>query len=755
MKPMLMMALAEEDSPMEGAAVGWGTGPLLLFTVGEQATALVNTALALGEQWWGAPLPVLRLDVPQASGNGYGSGVSMTAGVRQQLTMLCAALVASGQPSPLSNGNGHGHAIVLRLWLVIDLRAVGNGASPGVGAKQGAQAAQILQMLDVVAWQRLQGTVRPRILLLAHPGDQQRLDECRQQLEVMAPEAYFVLGLTAEEKAAGSWQKAATTAAALFWGAAPLPTAAPARLPKPVRYYAVGAGGYTLPTAGLQQTLALWELLAALRESAAQVTETGRADHGAQSVPELALCTWTRQLLTQGEHLADEIPGPVAVTWGRGRPHWWRKALKPARMVLAQRQVEQAGLRAAQRQARQQWLATQLTAWAGEWQRFQRHRLTNQPSANGEQADVGAYETQLQHLWACVLAQTQQVDEALATLAEVTTQSQAAVQRCSAALDACCADLPTLSLIGIWQWCTQPKQWGHRLWRLGVTLPRRLHELARAVAMCEAAVYQEANAHLVRQLGLAILQDVQLQLAWLPKLRDYLRETIASSEAQLTEALATLPAPWTPLRVAALWQELADQAGRDQAGRVALDRWLQQAAPEEWAAHGPAGVVATLCPAFAERSALIEQWSAADWLAAMFTKTTDKPTDKTTDKGRPWWPHGATSRGARAAQPDAALWAWLDALAAEAQPHWPPHTAGMGWQRQGEATEEGWLLLPASARDESPANGQADAAVDVESLLMRQQREAGVMAWLKAQRHWQRGVSPVPALLAVRQRVIE
>lgn len=286
-------------------------------------------------------------------------------------------------------------------------------------------------------------------------------------------------------------------------------------------------------------------------------------------------------------------------------------------------------------------------------------------------------------------------------------------------------------------------------WTLAVTLPRRLHGLAQAVAACEAAVYQEANLHLVRQLGLAILQDIQVQRAWLPAVRGYLRAAITQAEAQVAEQVATLPAPWTPLLVATLWQELTARAGGNQAGRAALDRWLQPTAAEEWVALGPDGVVAALTAAFGESSAVIEGWSAADWLTAMFPQGSDKSA-AAHQRGR----NGAAPKDTAQTQADAALWAWLDELAAAAQPAWPATNTGVGWGRPTPTIAEGWLLLPAST-GERRADGQSYTAADVESWLVQQQREAGIIAWLQAHTGWQRGDSALPAMVAVQRWGIE
>lgn len=745
MKTMMMTAVGEgQEGAMGGAPVGSGgmATPILVFTVGERAAMAVSAAIEVGQPWWGAPLPMWRLDVPS---QGRHEEVGASAGLRQQLTMLCADVAAAGgyRRGTPTGVPRHRQPAPLPLWLVLDLTETGNGNGGTVGTRRGAQALQVLQLMDVVAWQRLQVAVRPQVLLLVKAGDQRALEECRQRLEVMAPEPYWVIGLTTEEIGAAVSRRAATIAAALLGGnvpAAERPDPFPVR---PIRHFAVGASAYPLPVAQVQQAVALWGALAALRECAMQVAEAvGQRED--ETVQATAMGAEAQCRLAEGATLAATIPGPVAVAWGRGRPRWWRCALAPARTLLAQRQVEQTALRNRQRTMRQQWLATQLTAWSEAWQRFTQTQLTSRQAATKAQADVGAYETILRQLWDEVLAQVQGIDEELATLAEMTTRAQAALQACSAAVDECCRGVPTLSLGGIWQWCTQPGQWGRWWWTLLVRLPRRVHALAGAVAACEAAVYAEANLHLVRQLGLAILQDVQVQRAWLPTLRGHLQAAISVAEAQLAEGLAALPAPWTPDLVAALWQALAAEGKGEQAGRLALDGWLQQTAAEEWSASGAEGMVTMMTAAFAESSQALAQWSAAEWLTAMFPKR-EQP-----EKGQ----RQQERQGRTGAETD--LWPWLDGLAEAAQAQWPADPAGFGWRRQPPAAEEGWLFLPTGQSEEAEASryGQVGVVMDVESRLQRAQQEAGVRAWLKAHPGWQRSEHCMPVILLLRRRAL-
>lgn len=725
MNTMVMMrAAAEENQAFGGLSVAeWGPAPLVIFTAGAGAATVVSAALATGQAWLGATPTVWRLAYPRQDDHCQKGETAATAGLRQQLTLLCAAVAAErGVVTRGRNGNGSTGA-ALPLWLVLDL------ASSGAAMAQGLQ---MLQMMDVVAWQRLQVAVRPQVLLLVKAGDQRALDDCRQRLAVMAPEPYWVVGAAAN-------QQTATIAAALFWGCGPTTVQPAAFPPSPVHHYAVGASAYPLPVAQLQQTVALWGLLAALRDCAMQVAAAaGQADASATPAP--AISIQAQQLLAEGATLTATIPGPVAVAWGRGRPRWWRCALAPARTLLAQRQIEQGALSKAQRKARQQWLTTQLTTWGQAWQRFIQTMLTSGRAEAKVPAAVGAYETTLQRLWDEVLAQAQWIDETLAEHAAATTRTQAALQASSAAVDECCRAVPTLSFVGCWQWWTTPWQWGRWLWTLLVRLPRRVHALARAVAICETALYTEANTQLVRQLALAILQDVQLQRAWLPTLRSHLQAAISVAEAQLTEGLATLPTPWTPDLVAALWQRLAATGQGDQAGRLALDGWLQPGAAEEWAASGPEGMVTTVTAAFAESSQGLAQWSAGEWLTAMFPQP-DQP-------------------GRMGVEAQATLCHWLDGLADGAQPHWPTATTRVGWRRKPDVTEDGWLCLPTGCADGDAASrdGQAGTSLDIEGYLQRAQQEEGVNTWLKSRSGvrcgWQRGDHALPVILLLRRRAL-
>lgn len=775
MNSMLMMTTQAEgyDGAANGAPVcGYGEAmePMLIFTVGERAATLVTAALTQGGTWLGAAPPVWRLDVPLPQGGYFEQTEAVMAGLRQQLSTLCATVAAErGQSVQLHNPGGlNGKGAALSLWVVVDLTGKGKelGRPSGAGGRSGgpAEAAlQLLQMMDVVAWQRLQVAVRPQVLLVAQAGDQRGLDECRQRLEVMAPTPYFVVGVTEDGVGAAGAPQAAESVAALLWGAPALTADSAHFLPVHVRYYAVGAAVWPLPTAALRQVLAFAALCAALRDGQVVLAETVGMKGAA--APVTSICALAQQLLDRSALLAEVVPPPVAVAWGRGRPRWWRKALEPARILLAQRQVEQGALRAAQRAARQQWLATQLSAWEEAWQSFNDARLTSRRGAEQqESAAVGQYVDELWQLWHTMLGRVQRVDEELAELADATTKAQTNLQGWSNAVEDCCRELPTLSLTGLWQWCSAPTHWGSWLWKLTITLPRRLQGLAKAVAACEAAVYREANTHLVRQLGLAILQDVQLQRAWLPKVREEWQALTHRSEAALAQQLAALPAPWTPAQVAALGQMMADVGENRSMGRIALDRLLQRTAAAEWAERAGAAMMEALITVFVEESAALEQWSVAEWLAVMFPEVMRQPGDQHDSRRR----NGMQAHGAVDA-----LWTWLDQLAEEAKPQWPQGPAGrsskvgptsapqgflhFGTERAQRPTakEEGWLILPRQFITAAGVDVAESAPMDVETWLAHQQRDKRITAWLKGHPAWQRAEGSLPGIVMLCRRAIE
>lgn len=264
MNALVMTAASEGQSgALNGLPVvtgGTEMAPMAVFAFGNSAIEVVSGAIACGQEWLGMAPTVWRLDVAGQGGGDMEGSLGAMNSFRQQLTLFCAEVAArEGHWQRYRQGNGYGEAAGLDLWTVVDLWQRGVESGRRAGERRGTQVLQALQMMDVVAWQRLRVAIRPRVLLLTRPDDQESLEGCRQRLEAMAPEPYWVVGLAeAAEATQMVTQKAALTVAALLWGGAPVTATTETVGRKAARYYAVGAGVHAWPTAELQQALGLW-----------------------------------------------------------------------------------------------------------------------------------------------------------------------------------------------------------------------------------------------------------------------------------------------------------------------------------------------------------------------------------------------------------------------------------------------------------------------------------------------------------------
>jgi len=346
-------------------------------------------------------------------------------------------------------------------------------------------------------------------------------------------------------------------------------------------------------------------------------------------------------------------------------------------MLLAYHQQQQRTQQAAVRQTQTNRLATQLAQWDAAWQAASRLNARSTTAGVDPLHDVAPF-TQLRRQ---ILTLVQSIDETLATVAATTAAHEAATQRECATLTAFCADLPTLSLLGIWHFCRRPRQWPRWLWQLTIGLPWRLRRLSCVLTAQERTLHQEAEIQQRRQLALAMAQDVQAALGWQQQLQSHLAALATYLDEQITAGLQALPAPWDRVRVEALRQELIrrDTVNR-QSGMQALTALLQPTAAEEWVDGAVAAIGESLVEPFATAFTALQGWSVEAWLRATFPPPS-QPTAP--EKGR--W--SRPQKGAPSPSP-AALAQWLDHLFQAAAPLWPPLTPA------ADQPVAQWLILP-------------------------------------------------------------
>ena len=639
---------------MNAPAQAWmkraGEGePMIVITIGQQAARVAQQLLTERSAWFTNNAPLWWMDVPLVEEPGR-----VLPKVRLRLSAICgevarlmvpiAATARHGglQTGPVGNGQPQPAAgAPPAVWFLLDMHTVDN---LNVYRTQVlGQAQQTLRLLDAVAWQQWRTELTPQVILLTAPGDQRGAADCRRQLSGMIREPIYQIGYrvqTGDEQAEG--QQRAQAVAALLW----LPVPAAKGVAGAVReaVWQIGAVQWRGEAACLQRGLAIRAAQNLVRQllqgecaegrpaenqtggaAAAQVeVATGRRAHP-------AIAPLLDQLLRAGEQVAQQIPAPTPHRLGRGLARGWRRAQQPVAMLQAHYRGQVRTQHQAQRQARQAWLAQGLTRWEAVWQPYVATMYELQTAGAwtngaGRGATIGLGQLQLAREQ--ILARFAQLDRWLGELANAVAASEARVAAVQGELERYCTTLPEPSLYGLWQAGKTPRRWASWLWQLNVGLPRRLRQLERVLNAHEAAIYHDANGHVVRQLGLALLQDVQQQWVVTNKLRKALEAADGYLAAAKGEGPAALPWPWDEERLRALGEQWARHVALTTGPGEALGlaRLLDDEAAGAWAegqrdttAEGQGALLGerlvTWC---ADRYAVPATWTSVDWLEATF-----------------------------------------------------------------------------------------------------------------------------------------
>lgn len=727
--------------PTDG--VGQGT-PTIVLTIGRHAAEVAGQIVNGRHNWVSLTPPLWLLDIPVEE-----DVTRMISKLRLRLLHICAE-VAAFRPAPHTpeglgagdlppvgdhteeqigrNGSQsrptNGGHILPHVWLLLSVSAV---ATPDQGQSYRtlvlAHAQQVTRLLDVVAWQQWRVDITPQVLLLVERGNEVALPHCQQQLSRLCAEPFYVIGCQAKAMAEEAWQlQAAQAASAVLWMPAGL-SLQNSQLDNPsTGLYAVGAAQWRLSGSTIQRTLAIITAEAVvqqlLQERLAEVQNTDfAAPEGTIALPvAITLQQTFEQVIHGGEDLLHLIPTPPPIQVGRGKARAWRSALRPATILQAYCRINLHAQHLVQRKVRQQWLAAQLTTWEKAWQEFLATALLVEPFdqlvAN---AAVGAsYGHTLTALRRTVLGRLAAIDEWLGPLGDRTVACEAVVQQHCNALEAYCATLPPRSLGGAWQMALSPQHWPKWLWQVGVGLPRQLRRLEQALTAREVATYHEANGHVVRQLGLAILHDVQTQLSAMAKLRQQLLSAATYLQAEKTKALAALPWPWDETRLARLAHDWAHQAElfaaidpfslADLLAVQAESAWRAPIAESLATIHGESAGEA-LINWLALRYQPPHAWTPADWLHATFATDADH-------KGR----KDDLGKAGRAL-----FTTWLADLRAKATPTWVEADEKAD-KKKGDRSQCR-LVLPRQERTEAAAPAWDDVAATMSKAWLQRQVE--------------------------------
>ena len=674
--------------PTRMAGVGQ---PTILLSIGRQPAAVAQQVARERAAWLPSEAPLWLVEV------GLGEEASRTMGiVRTRLLRVLAEVVASqaGQRRAGSELSAHADAQLPQVWLLLSAGAI-QGHGVGGGEQEGddlalvsEQVEQLWRLLEVVGLQQLRVAIVPQVLVLATAADEPRVERWRELLGALGLEALYVIKVADNALGEGGLVAAAQSVCALCWLRQAVATSGGEAQSRalPVTY-TVGAALWPIPDEQVRRALAVMlatktvETLVAVYGSAALDAVAGSPPKLSTTAPTTPLARTVAQLVRAGETVRSSVPRPAPVRVGRGRARWWRSALRPTAVLQTYCRLDLREQRLRQRQARQQWLARQWPLWVAVWQQFTQGALTVAAWADGAQAGAAAQQDQatLRAVRVLVWEQAQAVDQWLMSLAATHARGEAKVQQLCRDLEVYCATLPPRALYGVWVVLKTPWRWPQWVWQLGVGLPWRLRQLEQALTARELASYEEANVQIVRQLALAMLHDVQLQVTQLATIQQRLVAAAAYLVDEQKAALAALPAPWHAARLAEVGRRLGEQGDLVEIPPFALSDWLDGQGEESSIAHDEATAARLgeeLIAWCGQRAAPLESWPAEEWLRTTF----GWPAVKNGGKGE-----------AKAAQPAVSFATWLAALAHKAMP------AGRASGEGATLPVERWLVVPRSA----------------------------------------------------------
>ena len=686
----------------------------LLLASGPNAQAIGERAQALSQSWLAVEPPLRLVCIPPTALAGEGDRTTDAVDTRilEALERACDQLASAALAERLrEQGLGLACLEEIQAWLVIDVDTTAGPSDQGTVA-----AAHLLEALDTLTWRRLRVQIVPHILLLAEADAQEQVSAWASNLEAIAAERICIASPVNRDHLRLSqtdWQeRAAIGLAALLWGAFPGHQAASDQPGGDGRWiWALGGAAWPSTLATLKRWLALQRAREATRllhgaaargdegnPSQVVVSESmtpGAGDGSPAPAPDRSdhkpLWVTDEALLVSPERHRQEMaicvpPAPEGEVWRDWRPSW--PSLANLTATLRQHNEQRITRhRPHACEARLQCLAEHLDTWQTGLQRLREQRLR---PANGW-PQLGTYCLDLESLGQHLQQACGTVEDWLEQATGRFNQAQGAVDEASSALEVLGQGFPPPTVAGIVTVVTQPWRWPAWAWTYLVRLPERGQKLLDAFHRQSLASQQEANIHTLRQVHLAMAQDVRQCLDRATELAEVLTETETLLEQMEEQEVDwTELAPWSRERLQRLVTTLPADPDEDIISLL-------------WQDGGPAAEFASRILAWAEAAGDgLDGLSALDCLAM--------------------------------ALPDDALDRWMDAFVQQALPLWP------GQEMTPQPQAETWLLCPAFARDGS----QSHQVTPLER----------VRAWGQGQPQLKWGESHIDAVLALRWQAV-
>lgn len=648
-----------------------GTAPVLrralLTSVGEVAHAVCRRTLALASEWLGVTPPIAHwaIGAPEAVGDRAEIEDAAPAAALDAISLRKVADELHRAGYELQNTEE------LTAWIVVGDE---HGALPD---PVGFQA--LADTLRRLAWNRIRAQTVIKLMAMVEPVDADALVIWQRQIAKYAPFIYFSSPINLRHMRLDAHDHAEQTAVALtafLYGGFP-----GYAQPGSQEQLAIGAAAWTAPVTTVQRGLALHSaihLVASVRSQLKQRTPDAKLQNEPDRTP-----TRIASLDQCDVDLAAAVPFSMpAVRWRDLNLGW--DELEALRSVIPTRlERREARLEQAARLQRLDWLDQHMEAWA--------HLLAELDQL---QCSVGEGAPPL-HQYALALTALQNrfasdLDVLAAAFERNEQRMQEAVDRVESAwgkVELLCSQLPQMTTRGVLFAALQPWMWPIWPYAFHVILPQEGQRLLDGLAHRNRVCWHEANWHVLRQMTLAMGQDVNQRLHALDQLIAYCDVLHVHLVAEL-EALS-LPTPWTHATLRTLWEG-------SQSNLPALIAFPAAERPLDWLSKTIDGCSEHLLAHFTTIASFVARWSVLDFLAQPFRGSESGGADTLYQEQK-------TEPASLGSLPSTCI-AWLTDLAESALPLWPdPAPTPI-------AGAIGWCLLP------QPMPGMADSGYGPETI---------------------------------------
>lgn len=650
----------------------------LLLSIGATAADICQRTLTLTNTWLGAPPPVAHWvgDLPDRVTPDRAIPDNATPGTGAPDDALLAALDAIARRQVADDLRVAGYVLLtaetLAVWVV--------ASDDAGGLPDPARIASMIDGVRGLAWRRLRAETAVRVLAVTEPVDGAALATWQRQLGAGVTAVYLSSPINLHHLRVDLQEHREQSAAALaICLCGNFPSHAQ---PERGVAQAVGAAAWTAPRAAVRRGLALHSARHAVAAVQRQLDRLGDAD-AAPGDP-AGVVGRLPSLEQSDRDLAGSAPPALPAARWRDFGVTWDD-LDDLRPLLQARSARRDDRHAQSvRAARCGWLDARMKLWQALLA-----EVDQLPCPAGESAPpLGAYGQALSTLRTRLQADL----EALATALEHSDlrvrAAEEQVEMAWAQVETVCGQLPRLTARGIVYAALQPWMWPIWPYAFHTLLPQEGQRLLDSMAHAGNARWHEANWHILRQVTLAMSQDVHRRLHTL----DTLRAALATLHAYLTDALVALPlpAPWTAATLHQLWITARRQT-------PALTTFPAHLRPLDWCTAMPAQSGEQLVAYFTAATEFVGRWTVLDWLAQPFLDAGDPA---------PAAPSSADEAGdlCLANGLPLACMAWLTGLVEAALPLWPDPAV------TPVAGTVGWCLLP------SPAPGGVDSGYTADAL---------------------------------------